>query len=427
MRRCAPVFEGGSVPMTNGAVAPTTKAAFGPLIVPLLALAVFINYVDRGNLATAAPLIKGELGLDATQIGLLISAFFWAYTPGLVLAGWLADRFNAYLTLAAGLALWSIATLVTGFASGFAALLLLRLVLGVGEAAAFPCSSALLARHVDASRLGAANGLIIVGLSLGPAVGIFFGGHLMEQLGWRGVFILFGAVSLLWLLPWMIATRHLSGAAAQPTTHDGPSFAAILKRPELWGASLGHFSVNFGFYFIVSWMPLYLVQAQGYTVGQMANIGGALYLAYAAASFTSGWISDRWIASGATPNRVRKTFFVGTHAVAATGLLVGALAPPQIAVASLFVVAIGLGAVGPHIFATGQTLAGPKAAGKWVGIQNGWANFAGILGPIFTGVIVDRTGAWEGAFLLAAGFTVIGVVAWSVMIRKIEPIDWAKA
>ncbi len=133
---------------------------------------------------------------------------------------------------------------------------------------------------------------------------------------------------------------------------------------------------------------------------------------------------EGWIASGATPNRVRKTFFVGTHAVAATGLLVGALAPPQIAVASLFVVAIGLGAVGPHIFATGQTLAGPKAAGKWVGIQNGWANFAGILGPIFTGVIVDRTGAWEGAFLLAAGFTVIGVVAWSVMIRKIEPIVW---
>jgi MFS family permease len=418
--------------MTTEAAAPppaatTAKPAFGPMIVPLLALAVFINYVDRGNLATAAPLIKGELSLDATQIGLLISAFFWAYTPGLVLAGWLADRFNAYLTLAAGLALWSAATLFSGFAGGFVALLLLRLMLGVGEAAAFPCSSALLARHVDANRLGAANGLIIVGLSLGPAVGIFFGGHLMESLGWRGVFILFGAVSLLWLAPWLLATRHLSGAAAQPVTHDGPTFLDIVRRPEAWGASLGHFSVNFGFYFIVSWMPLYLVQSQGYTVGQMANIGGALYLVYAAASYLSGLVSDRWISSGATPNRVRKTFFVATHAVAATGLLVAAIAPANVAVGSLFVVAIGLGAVGPHIFATGQTLAGPKAAGKWVGFQNGWANFAGILGPIFTGVIVDRTGAWEGAFLLAAGFTLIGVVAWSLMIRRIAPIDWSKA
>ena len=96
------------------------RPAFGPLIVPLLALAIFINYVDRGNLATAAPLMMGELGLDATQIGILISAFFWAYTPGLVLAGWLADRFNAYMTLAVGLAIWSLATLLTGLAGSIA-------------------------------------------------------------------------------------------------------------------------------------------------------------------------------------------------------------------------------------------------------------------------------------------------------------------
>src|SRR5687768_2069876 len=100
--------------------APDSRPVFGPLIVPLLALAIFINYVDRGNLATAAPLIKGELNLDATQIGILISAFFWAYTPGLVLAGWLADRFNAYLTLAVGLAIWSLATLLTGLAGSIA-------------------------------------------------------------------------------------------------------------------------------------------------------------------------------------------------------------------------------------------------------------------------------------------------------------------
>ena len=399
-------------------------AAFSPYIVPLLALVTFINYVDRGNLATAAPLIKGEFHLSASQIGLLISAFFWTYTPGLVVAGWLADRFNAYMTLAASLALWSLATLLSGFAGGFVALFALRLLLGVGEAAALPCSSALIARHVQGHRLGAANGLLIVGLSLGPAVGIFFGGHLMEQFGWRGVFVLFGAISILWLAPWILVTRRLSDRAARPVTHDGPSFLAIVKRPELWGASLGHFSANFGFYFVVSWMPLYLVKAQGYTVGEMANIGGALYLLYAATSFASGWISDRWIESGATPNRVRKTFFVSAHALAAFGLLVAAVSPPLVAIGSLFAVAIGLGAVGPHIFATAQTIAGPRAAGKWVGVQSGWANFAGILGPILTGIIVDRTGAWQGAFLLAAGITLIGVVAWSVMIRKIAPVAW---
>ena len=130
------------------------RPAFGPLIVPLLALAIFINYVDRGNLATAAPLMMGELGLDATQIGILISAFFWAYTPGLVLAGWLADRFNAYMTLAVGLAIWSLATLLTGLAGSIAVLLALRVLLGVGEAAAFPCSSTIIV-IVERSAVGA--------------------------------------------------------------------------------------------------------------------------------------------------------------------------------------------------------------------------------------------------------------------------------
>lgn len=413
--------------MTTETASTPGRRAFSPLIVPLLALAVFINYVDRGGLATAAPLIKDELALTSTQVGILISAFFWTYTPGLVLSGWLADRFNAYKTLAAGLAIWSLATFLSGFAGAFVALLMLRLLLGVGESAAFPCSSTLIARHVPAARLGAANGLIIVGLSLGPAVGIFFGGHLMETLGWRGVFMLFGAVSLLWLVPWLVVTGKLTDrGAADHEPGDGPSFADILKRPELWGASLGHFSVNFAFYFVVSWIPLYLVKSQGYSLGEMANIGGALYLVYAAGSFLSGWLSDRWIAHGATPTRARKTIFVGAHLVTAAGLMACAYVAPQAAIGCLFVVAFALGGVGPHIFATAQTLAGPKAAGKWVGVQNGWANFAGILGPIITGVIVDRTGSFQAAFMVTAAGALLGVVGWGLMIRKIEPVAWAK-
>jgi len=410
--------------MTTQAAATPARATFGPLIVPLLALAIFINYVDRGNLATAAPLLKTELSLSSTEIGVLISAFFWVYTPGLVLAGWLADRFNAYKTLAAGLAIWSLATLLTGFAGGFAVLLGLRLLLGLGEAAAFPCSSTIIARHVPAHRLGAANAMTLVGLSLGPAVGVFFGGLMMAELGWRGVFLLFGAVSLLWLLPWIIATRKLSAERPMAEAMDGPGLMAILARPELWGASLGHFAINFGFYFVVSWMPLYLVQAQGYTVREMASLGGLIYLVYAASAYASGWLSDRWIEAGGAPNRVRKTFFVATLLIAVAGLLAAAILPPAGAIGSLFVVAVGLGAVGPHIFATAQTLAGPQGAGKWVGVQNAFGNLAGVTGPILTGIIVDRTGGFEGAFVLAAAVTLTGVIGWAVIIKKIAPIAW---
>ncbi|MBL8771409.1 MAG: MFS transporter [Phenylobacterium sp.] len=411
--------------MTAQAQAAPLRAAFSPLVVPLLGLAIFINYVDRGNLATAAPLLKTELSLSASEIGVLISAFFWTYTPGLVLAGWLADRVNAYMTLAAGLALWSLATLFTGFASGFAVLLVLRLVLGLGEASAFPCSSTIIARHVPASRLGAANAMTLLGVSLGPAVGVFFGGLLMAELGWRGIFILFGALSLAWVVPWFLTTRTLAAAPPPEDAADGPSLARIFAQRDLWGAALGHFAVNFGFYFIVSWMPLYLVQAHGYSLTHMATLGGVIYLVYAASAWGSGVISDRRIEAGGSPNAVRKFFFVATLLVASAGLAAAAVLPPTAAIASLFVVAVGLGAVGPHIFATGQTLAGPKAAGKWIGVQNAIANCAGITGPIITGIIVDRTGGFEGAFVVAAAVTLTGVVSWGLIVRRIAPLDWS--
>ncbi|MEO8926370.1 MAG: MFS transporter, partial [Caulobacteraceae bacterium] len=130
--------------MTAIALAPAARPErMAAGVVTLLAISVFINYVDRGNFATAAPLMKDALGLTNTQVGVMISAFFWVYAPGQFLAGWLAERVSAYLVLAVGLAVWSMATVLTGLAGGFATLLALRLLLGLGECAAFPCSSKL--------------------------------------------------------------------------------------------------------------------------------------------------------------------------------------------------------------------------------------------------------------------------------------------
>src|SRR5271163_3720209 len=125
-------------------------------LVLLVTAAVFINYVDRGNLATAVPLMQGELHLSATQLGVLLSAFYYGYVVAMAPVGWLAERYGAHTMLGIGVTLWSAATLLTGLASSFAALLALRLLLGVGESAAFPCASKLLAQTVQVSRLGIA-------------------------------------------------------------------------------------------------------------------------------------------------------------------------------------------------------------------------------------------------------------------------------
>jgi MFS family permease len=168
----------------------------------LLAAVLFINYVDRGTLPTAAHLMQGELHLNHLQMGWLLSAFFWTYTVSQIPVGWLAERYGAHRILAAGLILWASATFLVGFAHSFSALLLLRLLLGLGESAGFPSVAKIMAAIVPPKGLGTANGIVALGYLSGPVVGTLVGGLLMAHYGWRSAFWVFGALSLLWLVPW---------------------------------------------------------------------------------------------------------------------------------------------------------------------------------------------------------------------------------
>jgi Major Facilitator Superfamily len=147
------------------------------ILLTLLVVSIFINYIDRSNLSIAAPVIERELSLSPVQIGALFSAFFWTYALVQLfgIAGWLADRFPAGLVLGAGFFLWSGATIATGLVSGLAALFFARLALGAGESVAYPCYSRILASEVPQHRRGLANALIDAGSKLGPALGSFYG------------------------------------------------------------------------------------------------------------------------------------------------------------------------------------------------------------------------------------------------------------
>jgi MFS family permease len=400
-------------------------ARFSGAVLALLALAIFINYVDRGNLATAAPLIKGELKLSNTQVGILISAFFWIYVPGQLLAAWLVSRINAYRTLVIGLAIWSAATVLTGFATGFAVLLALRLLLGLGESAGFPASSKLLAQHLPAHRLGSANALLSSGIMLGPAAGTFLGGLLIAHAGWRVLFVLFGGVSVLWLAPWLASTRALSLEDRQTRGAAEPTFRALMARREMWAAAIGHFAANYPFYLVLSWLPLYLVKAQGYSLTAMAELGGLVYVLSAVISLGAGALADRWMARGASSNRVRKTLMGAASAVSIVCMLMCALGGPKLAIAGLVLSSLGNGLGSFNLYAIGQTLAGPVAAGKWIGLQNCIGNISGIVAPIITGLIIDATGQFSLAFLVAALIVAVGLACWTVGIRRVEPIAWA--
>ena len=410
--------------MTATAAVIRPRVSVGWAIAPLLALAVFINYVDRGNLATAGPLIKDEMKLSAEAFGLIVSAFFWTYTPGQLLAGWLAEKINPYRTLAIGLTIWSLATALTGITSGFVALISLRMLLGLGETAVFPCASKIFASSLAEHQRGAANGLVGSGTALGPAFGTFVGGKLMAIMGWRPTFIVFGLTSLLWLVPWLFASKG-APSIKQAEDPEAPSFAELASKTQAWGAGLGHFATNYSFYFVVTWLPIYLVKMRGYTMADMATTGAMIYLVYAASSFSMGGLADRLIASGRSAGKVRKVWACTSHIIAAAGLATCAFGDPSISLICLYVTAFGFGFNASTIFAIGQTLAGPHAGGKWMGFQNGLGNIAGIVGPLITGMMVDRLGDFNLAMMVAAGMALTGIFGWLVLIPKLEPVVWS--
>jgi MFS family permease len=394
-------------------------------IVFLLAAVLFINYVDRGALPTAAHFIEADLHLTKTQLGMLFSGFFWTYSLIQVPVGWLAERYGAHRVLAAGLTVWAIATILVGVAHSFPALLALRLLLGIGESAGFPCVSKLLAAVVPVKGLGLANGIVSFAYLFGPAFGTYFGGRLMNQFGWRAAFLVFGGLSLLWLWPW--SRVKLPPLAVRRCEADTPTLGMILRQPSLWGTSLGLFSSNYVFYFMLSWLPFYLVRERGFSTVEMAQLAGAAYVINALSALGVGWAIDRFIVRGGSANRAYKSVMAAAHLGAVACMLGMALGSRPLALGAMFAYQVLCGASSPGVYAMSQILAGARAAGRWVGIQNSIGNFAGVVAPALTGFIVDSTGRFTAAFILAAAVSMLGLIGWVGMIPKLAELRWGIA
>lgn len=395
-------------------------------IVVLLAIAIFINYVDRGTVPTAAHLIQDDLGFSPQQLGVLMSAFFWCYAPLQPLVGWLADRYGARRVLGLGLALWACATMGVGLAQSFTALLALRVLLGIGESVGFPSISNLLARVVPVREIGLANGVVAFGYLFGPAVGSLVGGLLMAQYGWRSAFWVFGALSLLWLLPWSRVRLAAQPPAARAAAAN-PPWRALLARRELWGSSLGLFSVNYAFYFTLTWLPFYVVREHGFSTEQMARFTFLAYCVHAVSGLAAGWLIDRAVARYGRATLAYKSVMAGTHIGFVACMICIALAPAPWALGAVFVYQVLDGANSPGVFGIPQILAGANASGRWVGIQNGIGNLAGVIAPALTGYLVGESHHFTSAFLVAAGISMLGVVGWVCMIPRIAPLEWRTA
>jgi MFS family permease len=405
----------------RGEASASTKVAI------LLCLALLVNYIDRGTISTAAPLIQKQFALSDYSMGWVLSAFFWTYVIFQPINGALADRFGAERVLASGLALWSIATVMTGLSSGLLGLIAFRLVMGASESVFYPSALSVLTTRVADRFRSRATGTMQFGSYIGPAIGTAVGVWVMARYGWRVMFMGLGVLSLLWLVPWV---RMVGLTRVVPSVQPGSApaavatYAQILRQRGLWAAMLGTFCGNYMFFLMFTWLPLYLVNQRGLSLERAGTYTSLFYVAEAASVLISGWVIDRWILSGASANRAYKTAL----ALSCTGVGLCLLLCSGVSIAVLpFILAlmgVADGLAGPSNCSMTQIMAGPVATGRWMGLQNAIGNVAGISAPIVTGYIVQTTGHYSAAFVVASVIALVGVFAWLFLMPRVAPVQW---
>lgn len=396
----------------------------GNALLFLLTASVAINYVDRGALSVAAPLILRDLHLSPAQMGLLFSAFFWSYSVFQLVAGWLVDRFSIKWVYAGGYLIWSIATAAVGLVNGLPALLGARLLLGIGESVAYPAASKVIVRYFSEERRGFANALVDTGAKLGPGLSTLLGGLAVATYGWRAMFLVLGLASLFWLVPWLLVAKP-DAPIAEGGDAKGPSWREILHCSQVWGTSVGMFSLGYVHYFLLSWLPSYLVSERGLSMSSMAVLGSIPFLCMAVSTLICGWTSDRWIRSGATPGKVRKLYAGSGLILCASAILPASLVKSSgTSILLITTACVCLGLFTSNVWAITQTLAGPLAAGRWTGFQNAIGNLGGVISPLLTGWIVSETGSYWLAFAAATLVILVGTSIYLMSLGKMEPVTW---
>jgi len=411
-------------------------------MIGLCFLANVISYIDRANLAIAAPAIREDLGINATEMGLVLSAFFWTYALMQLPAGWFIDKVGVRISLALAVGFWSVFTMATGLARTVTQFVAARLLLGMGEAAALPSFSKVAFNWFPRSERGIASSIFDSGSRVGSALSLPLVTWLILALGWHGSFVVTGLLGLVWVAAWwfiyrdperyrdiaprevdaLLAERTTAAAAAVPV--EKVSWLDLFRYRSVWGLMIGLFCLNFAIYFFITWFPSYLLQARGFSLAALGTIGMLPALLAIPCGWIGGWLSDHLIRKGWSSTRARKTLLVGGMMVSS---LIGlsAFVESTWACLTLFSLAYaGLAVTGTQCWAVVSEIAPtPGHVASIGGIQNFAGNLAGIMITTFTGVMLTLT---QGSFLIplsAAGLLcVVGALSYLFLVGRVEPL-----
>ena len=396
----------------------------------LLLVLVTVNYVDRGSISVALPIISKEFGLSHELTGMLLSAFFWTYALMQVPVGWLIDRFGPRKVITASCIGWGAATAASGMTSGFASMFVARSAIGVTEAGVMPGGGKLNAVWMHAKERGRGATILDSGAPLGAGVGgILITGLIAFTGGWRPAFIIAGLATVVLgaVIWWYVrdnprehrsvneaeaAYIEASHAAEDEAAGVAPGEARrtllpYLKYRSFWAMCLGWLGFNGVFYGLLTWGPLYLSEAKGFN---LKEIGWSTFVIFGSGfvgEILGGLLADRLCEKGYAKNTVMRSMLGFAAAAVTLGLLgVTVVTGPIVAVVLLSVVLFFLRWVGLY-WAVPSILGGRTNAGVLGGAMNLSGNVAGFVTPIAVGFIVGATGGYTWALLYFVGSALI--------------------
>jgi MFS family permease len=401
----------------------------------LLFLFNVICYLDRINMSVAGRSVAQDFGLSPIQLGYLFSSFLWAYVAMMLPSGRLVDGLGAHRVAAIGAAFWSVAQMLTGAATGFGTIILARLGLGAGEAPTFPVSYRGVRDWAPYTERGLAVGLIQAGTLFGPALSAPLVAWLIAETSWRWSFVITGAIGLVWVVVWLafvstpertrwlpegerqriLAERHGGEPVA---AHGGVGYRGLLRSPSMWGLAISQGCAVYSVYLYLSWLPNYLQTARGLSIVNSGLFTSVPFLIGGVVIILTNWIGDRILTPQTMRNGARRIVVVACLLLCSVGIAIPFVESlTAVVVLTIFPVSFGGTASATNAALANDLLRSQADSGRAFAFMVLGGNVFGLLAPIVTGYIVQVTGSFASAFVLAGALSLIGAAVSFALTR----------
>lgn len=405
------------------------------LVVALLFVATTINYMDRAILGVAGPSMMEDLSLTPVQFGLLGSAFFWSYALMQIPVGVIVDKLGARLTYSIAIIWWSLCTIFTGLGKSLGALIGIRILMGIGEAPAFPTNTRVISDWLPSHEKGIANGIFNSGTAIGIGMSTPLLAWIIQSWGWQVSFVVVGTVGFVWLIFWLFFFKnqpkdssianeaevaYIKGDQPQTETipHINISPFKLLKYKNVYPMLYGLFAHNYLTYLMMTWLPIYLVTDRGMTLLNAGFFTMLPWLMSFLGNILGGFLSDGLIKRGWNSIKARKT-------VLAIGMLFPLMLIPTIYVESttmaIVYISIAIGGEGLAagiLWATVSDVAPKGAEGKVAGLQNFVGNLAGWIAPVATGILVSKLNNFDIALIIPVCICLIASFGYLFVLKN---------